>query len=54
MIKYSINQGYLKAITGREIPFCESIRLAAAKNGGDSATVTLLSDKNESGISLSV
>ena len=54
MIKYSINQGYFKAVTGREIPYSDSIKLAAAKNGGDSATVTLLSDNNEGGIKLSV
>ena len=39
MIKYTINQGYFKAVTGREIPCSDSIKLAAAKNGGDSATV---------------
>ena len=54
MIRYTITQGYFKAITGRDIAYSSSITLACAKNGGDSATVTMLSDKDESGIKVEV
>ena len=54
MIKSTILPGYHKAINGRDIIYTDHINLAAAKNGGDSAAVTLLSDENAAGVQICV